>query len=109
MRLRAEAGAILVLGGLAAVAVGFMIVANREAQAPAHVEDAEIVRFGVSSHEEGNRPLVIVRPRDGQPRQLRAYPSQLAGCRQGDRIRLLRQGRRLRVHPLGCRAAPAGA
>jgi hypothetical protein len=98
-----EAKAILLGIGLLALLVAIAFYALRQAGRPTETFEATVLRFGMSSSEEGNRPLVLVRTADGRIRQLHAHRSRLIGCRPGAAIRLMKRGALLNVDPSGCR------
>ncbi|HYI63901.1 MAG TPA: hypothetical protein VEW71_03340 [Allosphingosinicella sp.] len=94
---------VLLLLGLAAFlgAAGLWWIRNN-AQ-PALVEDAQVIRFGAYSFDDGRQPVVLVRTNDGRTRQLAVPRGSTHLCRVGSTIRLIRRGAILTVDPRGCR------
>lgn len=99
-----ELGAILVvlaLGGLFAGGVGWFY--TRESSKPATEELATVVHFGHRDSKYEVHPLVVVRLKNGDERQLMAgNRNRLVHCRKGSTIRLIRRGSALFVDPRGC-------
>ena len=79
-------------------------VTNRSKQ-PTEEEVGQVIRFGSYATDEGDRPLVLVKLRDGTRRQLFIRRAQLQTCRVHAPLRLVRRGDWLAVHHRGC---PAG-
>ncbi len=69
-------------------------------------EQAEVLRFGSHSTEEGNHPIVFIRLRDGSVRQMAVSRITMRQCRAGLPIRVLRGRTTLRISRMGC-APPA--
>ena len=103
-----EARAILPLVGLLAVGLGIYLYALDQVEQPAETIDAVVLGFGMTP--EAKTPLALVRVRmpDGRVRHLRARRASLLRCSAGAPIRLLRRGRLLDVHPVGCRIGRNG-
>jgi len=100
--LRGYGGAVFLIAGLMVFGIPALMFLNRPYSTPAVLEEAEVVRFGARHVEEGSRPLVIVKTKDGRIRQLLANPRQLLHCRRGTTILLERRGTIFLVHPRGC-------
>lgn len=94
--------AILLLVGLSVTFVLLGMFVMRGLNMPAKQEVATVVRFGSYATDVGDRPLVIVRLRNGTIRQLSIERAQLQSCRVGNQIRLVQQADWLRVHYQAC-------
>ena len=105
-------GAILVAAGLCALVAGLLYFAVRAGPGSGRaetVEEALVLRFGNYDSRWRHRPVVIVRTRRGEVRQLLASRQALRHCRQGSRIAIVRRGAGLFVHSRGCPAPTGGA
>ena len=69
-------------------------------------EVGDVVGFGAYATETGARPAVRVRLGSGRVVQLQTDEARTRACRAGSRIRLVRRGNLLTVHPRGCMAPP---
>lgn len=94
---------VLLLIGLGAVFV-WLLIRSQSRQLPVP-EEGQVVRFGSHATDEGNKPLVLVRLRDGSERQLRIHRTQVRTCRVGGRIQLVRRGSWVGVDPMACAAS----
>jgi hypothetical protein len=95
---------MLLLLGLTAFALAVGLWWTRNSAMPPTYEEAEVVRFGAYSFDDGPRPVVVVRTKDGRILQLAARRGATHHCRTGSVIRLVRRGAILTVDPRGCRS-----
>jgi hypothetical protein len=98
--------ALLLVLGLAAFFVAVGIYATGFYAQAATEEVGDVVGFGAYATETGARPAVRVRLESGRVVQLQTDEARTRACRAGSRIRLVRRGNLLTVHPRGCMAPP---
>jgi hypothetical protein len=99
--------AIATLGGLLILVLGVMAYGAHLAALPAERITGEIVRFGSGAEYEGNYPLIVVRLADGSTRQFGINRGEVAFCRVGGAVALLRRrGNRIALAPSACRLVP---
>ena len=82
------------------VAIG-VLVTNLHVP-PAEELEVEVVRFGAMPSRWAPGAITVVRLPDGRVGEVRAPMRLLRGCRPGGKIRVIRRGAMLFVHPLGC-------
>ena len=98
-----ELPAILVTVGLVGAGVLALWYFQGPRTQPAVSEFATVVHFGVQPSKYNPRPLVIVRTKEGEERQLVVSTrNSLVHCRKGSRIRLVRRGSAIFVDKRGC-------
>ncbi len=93
---------ILLLMGLGAVFLLLGLFVTRTSSQPGEPDEGQVVRFGSRATDEGDRPLIIVKLRDGTEKQLFIHRAQIQTCRVGARIQLVRKGDWLGVHRRAC-------
>lgn len=96
--------ALPILIALIIACLWLAVVHTNRANQPMRKEVGQVVRFGSHATDVGDRPLIVVRLRNGTIRQFFIRRAQLQTCRVGDRIRLVRKGDWLGVHRGGCAA-----
>lgn len=94
---------MLLLLGLMVLMLAVGLWWTRNNAMPPTYEEAEVVRFGAYSFDDGPQPVVLVRTKDGRILQLGVRRGWTHHCRTGSVIRLVRRGAILTVDPRGCR------
>ncbi|WBX85969.1 hypothetical protein [Sphingosinicella microcystinivorans] len=96
--------ALAVFGGMIAIFAGVAFYGASLASKPAALVEGRILRFGTYATEYGERPLVVVQLKDGATVAVRIGRSEVAACRQGSPIRLLKRGNGWATPPQACTA-----
>lgn len=101
--LRQERLTLAVAAACIALVAGALFYLGRQQAKPVEAVVGTVRGFGMRAEETGNYPTIIVESASGLIIQRRASSAMLRACREGDRIKILKQGSLTRLDPSGCK------